>query len=54
MVRLDTITGTSPNRAYLASMLRTPSQIPLRGISDMLGTLSKMLYRGGGNDGYVS
>lgn len=31
---------TSPNRAYLASVLRTSAQIPLQGTSDTLGTLS--------------
>jgi len=31
--------ATSPNRAYLASVLRTSAQIPLRGTSDTLGTL---------------
>jgi hypothetical protein len=34
------------NRAYLASVLRTFTQIPLRGTSDTLGTLGEMLTSG--------
>ncbi len=38
---------TSPNRAYLASCLRHSAQIPLRGTSDTLGTLSEIGLRRG-------
>jgi hypothetical protein len=31
--------ATADNRAYLATVLHTFAQIPLRGTSDMLGTL---------------
>jgi len=34
--------AASPNRAYLASCLQHFAQIPLRGTSDTLGTLSEM------------
>lgn len=35
--------ATAYNRAYLASVLRTFAQIPLRGTSDTLVTLSENL-----------
>jgi len=34
--------GTSPNRAYLATVLRTSAQIHLQGTSDTPGTLSEI------------
>jgi len=34
------VKNTAYNRAYLAKVLRTSAQIPLRGTSDTLGTLS--------------
>jgi len=37
--------GTAYNRAYLASVLRTYAQIPLRGTSDTLGTLDEIVAR---------
>ena len=37
--------GTAYNRAYLASVLRTSAQIPLRGTSDMPRTLSEIGLR---------
>ncbi|OEU64402.1 MAG: hypothetical protein BBJ57_07185 [Desulfobacterales bacterium PC51MH44] len=36
---------TAYNRAYLATVLRTSAQIPLRGISDTLKTLTAIALR---------
>jgi len=38
-------TQQSPNRAYLASVLRTLAQIPLRGTSDMLEPLCEIAFK---------
>mgnify|MGYP001363473912 CR=1 FL=1 len=42
MKRIFNWLTTAPNRAYLATVLRTFVQIPLQGTSDTFGTLYKM------------
>jgi len=42
--------ATLYNRAYLASVLCTSTQIPHRGTSDTLGTFSEMLVGRGNNN----